>query len=63
MVSRVIVWCVVIGLILYDIPVAYFGKTTISEAVRQIDIEVNGLLRWTILALWLHWFIRTWPNI
>jgi hypothetical protein len=60
MTSRIIVWCVLIGLIAYDIPTAYLGRTTISEAIRQVDWEVNGLLRWSMLALWLHWFIKTW---
>lgn len=60
MISRLIVWCVLVGLIAYDIPTAYFCRTTISEAVRQVDLETNALLRWSILALWLHWFIPTW---
>jgi hypothetical protein len=60
MTSRIIVWCVIVALILYDIPTAYYGRITISEAVRQVDLEVNGLLRWTMLGLWLHWFVKTW---
>jgi hypothetical protein len=58
MASRIIVWCTLIGVIAYDIPTAYFGRTTISEAIRQVDAEVNGLLRWGMLALWLHFFFR-----
>ena len=58
--SRGIVWAVLLGLIAYDVPCAYLGYTTISEAVRQIDRDVNGLIRWGLLALWCHWFIATW---
>lgn len=60
MASRIIVWCILMGLIAYDIPMAYFGRPTISAAIRQIDGEMNGLLRWGMLALWLHWFVKAW---
>jgi hypothetical protein len=61
--SRIIVWALIVGLILYDIPTAIFGNTTISEAIREVDKEVNGLVRWSILALWMHWFVRTWYTL
>jgi hypothetical protein len=60
MMSRVIVWCLLIGIISYDIPTAMLGNTTISEAVRQVDRDTNGLIRWGWLALWAHFFIKTW---
>lgn len=60
MTSRIIVWVLLLGVIAYDIPCALLRQTTISEAVRQIDEELNGLIRWGLLALWMHWFVRTW---
>lgn len=62
MTSRIIVWCILLAVIAYDIPTALAERTTISEAIRQIDYETNGLIRWSWLALWCHFFIRTWYN-
>jgi hypothetical protein len=60
MTSRIIVWTILVLLIAYDIPTAIYGQTTISEAIRQVDRETDTLLRWSILALWAHWFVQPW---
>jgi uncharacterized membrane protein YuzA (DUF378 family) len=56
MISRIIIWCVLVGLIVYDIVVALFGLPTLSEEVRYVDNELGGLIRFGLLALWAHWF-------
>lgn len=60
MLSRVIVWVVIVGVIAYDIPAALWHWGTISEAVRIVDKQMNGLVRWGLLALWAHWFVPFW---
>jgi hypothetical protein len=58
-VARVIVWLCIVAGVAIDIVLAATGRQTISAAVRETDIELGTLLRWSILALWCHWFV-TW---
>ena len=62
MISRVICWCVLLGLIGYDVVAALLGMPTISEEVRYIDGELGGLIRWGWLGLWCHFFIKNWSR-
>ena len=61
--TRILVWSILIFSAAYDIVCALLGWPTISAVVRQIDNELGCLLRWTILALWCHWFVSWgWPK-
>ena len=62
MTSHIIVWAVLIFAIAYDIPTAMEGRVTISQAIRDVDHSMNGLIRWGWLALWCHLWVRTWTT-
>jgi hypothetical protein len=57
MISRILCWVALATLIGYDIVIALLGYPTISEEVRVIDAELGGLIRFGMIALWLHWFL------
>jgi hypothetical protein len=58
--TRVIVYAIIFGLILYDLGCAIFGWATITRLVREIDAQCGGLIRWGWLALWLHFWGPFW---
>jgi hypothetical protein len=60
-VAHVVLWGILIGGVSLDIFLTVSGKPTLSQAMRELDAESNGLFRWSILAVWLHLFVRTWP--
>lgn len=52
--SRLVIWVAVLSLVGYDILAAAFKISTISEQIRVVDRESNGLFRWLMVGLWLH---------
>lgn len=61
--SRLVIWVAVLSLVGYDILAAVFKISTISEQIRVVDRESNGLFRWLMVGLWLHFFIgAAWPK-
>ncbi len=60
--SRYTVYFTVFMLVLYDMVCELRGWTTLSAAIRQIDNDIAGLLRWLLLGLWFHWFVGLWPT-
>jgi hypothetical protein len=60
MTIRFIVQVLIVAAVLYDACAAAFGWTTISASIRAIDLATGTLLRWAIVALWLHWFCPQW---
>lgn len=60
MISRTIVYCVIVAVIVYDVPCGIMGWPTISEGIRQVDRDTNQLVRWFWLALWGHLWVTPW---
>jgi hypothetical protein len=60
MTSRLIVIFVLLLIAAYDIPAMLFGWTTISQQVRVMDRQLNGLIKFGWLALWGHFFLPAW---
>ena len=60
--SKAIIWAVIGFLALYELLARVEGWQSISSGVRQVDDDVNGLLRWVLLGLWMHFFVGLWPT-
>jgi hypothetical protein len=60
-VARIVLWVVLVGGVALDIFLTASQRPTLSAAMRSLDQESNGLFRWSILAVWLHLFVKTWP--
>jgi hypothetical protein len=58
--TRLILYAVTLFLIIYDLACMAFGWPTLSYQIRASDEELGGLIRFGILALWMHWFCPIW---
>jgi hypothetical protein len=58
--TRTVIWCVLAVIAVWDTLAFSLGWPTISHCLRSMDEQSGTLLRWVMLALWLHLFLPAW---
>ena len=59
--TRVLVYCVMLISVVYDLIAFARGWKTITSVLRDVDYQTGTLLRWAFVAIWLHLFV-TWGS-